>query len=123
MPWLRACAILLLVGLPVSAADWPQWLGPHRDASSVEKVAPWKGDLQVVWRRNVGEGHSSPVVAGGRVYVGSADGHLYVLDAAKGTEVQKVNLGSAVLASPAVADGRLVIGTDKGVVYCLGAKK
>lgn len=62
------------------------------------------------------------MVAGDRVYFGSADGHLYVLDL-KGTLVQKIDLGSPVLASPAVSGGRLVIGTDKGVVYCLGAKK
>jgi outer membrane protein assembly factor BamB len=69
-----------------------------------------------------GKVDSSPVVADGRVYFGSADGNLYVLDL-KGMLVQKIDLGSAVLASPAVAGGRLVIGTDKGVVYCLGAKK
>jgi outer membrane protein assembly factor BamB len=69
-----------------------------------------------------GKVDSSPVVAGGRVYFGSADGNLYVLDS-KGTQLQKINLGSAVLASPAVGGGRLVIGTEKGAVYCLGAKK
>ncbi len=65
---------------------------------------------------------SSPVVVGQRVFVGSLDGKLYVLDVAKGTELKKFDLGSAVLASPAVGDGCLVIGTEKGVVYCLGKK-
>jgi outer membrane protein assembly factor BamB len=68
-----------------------------------------------------GKVDSSPVVSGGRVYFGSIDGNLYVLDL-KGALVQKIDLGSAVLGSPAVGGGRLVIGTDKGVVYCLGAK-
>ena len=37
-------------GTAVVAGDWPQWLGPNRDANSPEKVAPWKTDLKVLWR-------------------------------------------------------------------------
>src|SRR5262249_51231290 len=55
------------------ADDWPQWLGPNRDGTTKEIVAPWKGDLKVLWRVEVGEGHSSPVVAGGRVYLHTKD--------------------------------------------------
>lgn len=67
---------------------------------------------------------SSPVVAGKRVYVGSLDGNLYVLDVAKGTELKRYELSTkGIVASPAVADGRLIIGTVDGTVYCLGRKK
>jgi outer membrane protein assembly factor BamB len=62
------------------------------------------------------------VIDGGRVYVGSMDGKLYVLDLATGRQLQKVELGSPVVGSPAVAGGRLLIGTTKGTLYCLGAK-
>jgi outer membrane protein assembly factor BamB len=66
---------------------------------------------------------SSPVVSGKRVYFGSMDGKLYVVDLATGKEVQAVQLGMrGVLAAPAVSDNRLVIGTLDGVVYCLGKK-
>jgi outer membrane protein assembly factor BamB len=66
---------------------------------------------------------SSPVVAGQRVYVGSLDGKLYVLDLAKGAQVQTIELGKrGILASPAVSDGRLVIGTLDGALVCLGKK-
>jgi outer membrane protein assembly factor BamB len=61
--------LLLAFTSLVSAADWPQWLGPNRDGTVPEKVAPWKGDLKVLWRVNVSESHSSPVVAGGLVFV------------------------------------------------------
>jgi outer membrane protein assembly factor BamB len=65
----------------------------------------------------------SPVVAGGRVYVGSLDGKLYVLDLARGTQIQTVDLGrKGLLGSPAVSHGRLVIGNVDGMVYCLGQK-
>ena len=36
-----------------------------------EKVAPWKDAPKVVWHQPVGEGNSSPIVAGGRVFLHS----------------------------------------------------
>ena len=51
------------------AEDWPQWLGPKRDGASTETIKPWKGELKVLWRKPVGPGHSSPVVANGVLYV------------------------------------------------------
>jgi outer membrane protein assembly factor BamB len=76
--------------------------------------------------RNRVEG--SPVISGNRVYVGSTDGNLYVLDLPKGTELARFKLGTSKLGtsisgSAAVADGCLVIGTNDGTVYCLGQKK
>ena len=66
----RAAVILcvLLSVSPLLAGDWPQWLGPNRDGVSEESVKPWRGPLKVLWRQAVGEGHSSPVVAAGRVF-------------------------------------------------------
>ena len=65
---------------------------------------------------------SSPVVAGSRVYVGSLDGNLYVLDLARGTELQKVHVGGQITASPVIVDGKLIIGNQDGLLVCLGAK-
>src|SRR5271154_5683440 len=67
----RSVVALVAAAFAVAGTDWPQWLGPNRDGSTVEKVVPWKGDLKVVWRQAVGEGHSSPVMADGRVYLHS----------------------------------------------------
>src|SRR5436190_8750607 len=69
MPWLRSLAVFFLLCTMGFAADWPQWLGPTRDGVSPEKVAPWKEAPKVLWHYPVGEGHSSPVVAGGRVFL------------------------------------------------------
>ncbi len=64
---------------------------------------------------------SSPVIAGGRVYVGSSDGKLYVLDAGQREEALRSSMPApASPTSPAVAAGRLVIGSQDGVVYALG---
>jgi outer membrane protein assembly factor BamB len=62
-------AVVLLTPLCALAADWPQWLGPTRDGVSPEKVAAWKAAPDVAWRHKVGEGHSSPVVAGGKLFL------------------------------------------------------
>src|ERR1700723_3535565 len=59
----------LLIVSPLWSADWPQWLGPNRDGSSNEKVSPWKDELKQVWKKSVGEGNSSPIVADGIVYL------------------------------------------------------
>lgn len=69
MPWLRSLTALCLTASLAAAGDWPQWLGPTRDAVSPETVAPWQDAPKVLWRQPVGEGHSSPVVADGRVFL------------------------------------------------------
>ena len=63
---------------------------------------------------------SSPVVAGSRVYVGSNDGKLYVLDLKTGKSVFEFEAGGPLSASPAIASGRLVIGSQDGKLFCLG---
>ena len=63
---------------------------------------------------------SSPVIAGGRVYVGSSDGKLYVLDLETGKRLSDFDAGSAITTSPAIAGGRIIIGSQDGVIYALG---
>ena len=65
---LIATGCLIGMVVPASAADWPQFLGPNRDNSSPERVAAWTEAPQVLWRQPVGDAHSSPVVADGKVF-------------------------------------------------------
>lgn len=65
--------LLLTHGPAVTlAADWPQFRGPNRDGSWAEtgilESFP-KDGLKIRWRRPVGGGFASPVVAHGRVFV------------------------------------------------------
>ena len=56
-------------------ADFDQWRGPARDGLVPVPVrATWPEALTTGWQREVGIGHSSPVVAGGRVFVFSREG-------------------------------------------------
>src|SRR5207253_2005167 len=54
------------------AMDWPQFRGPNRDGTWQEtgilESFP-KGGVKIQWRRPVGGGFSSPVVAQGRAFV------------------------------------------------------
>jgi len=80
MPYNRFCRTMLYVGFAVALAygtslaqDWPQWRGPGRDGVVTSFVAPkaWPDSLKLKWKITVGAGHSSPVVAGGKVFLHS----------------------------------------------------
>src|SRR5262245_66251048 len=86
----RALLVMSAVAAAVpTAAQWPQWRGPNRDgvvpSSSVPAAWPEKPVLE--WKQSIGEGYSSPVVAGGRVFVHSRrdpDGGVSAFDLATG---------------------------------------
>jgi len=54
------------------------------------------------------------------VYIGSSDGHFYVLDLGTGKKLWDFEAGAPFLASPAVAGGRVAIGSQDGRLYCFG---
>lgn len=93
-----------------AATGSPRWTvetGP-------ELALPWgfeSGDLYT----------SSPVLAGGRVYFGSGDGHVYAVDAATGAVAWSAETGGRVRSTPAVHDGRVYVGSADGVVYAFDA--
>src|SRR5271157_1981597 len=121
MPWSRAFAVLLLYAAFAGAADWPQWLGPTRDGVSTEKVAPWKDAPKVLWRQTVGEGHSSPVVANGKVFLharvkGKEAEEVIAFDVKDGKELWRTGyeraafknvFGNGPRGTPAVVDGKV----------------
>jgi parallel beta-helix repeat protein len=69
----------------------------------------------------VGINPSSPAVAGGYVYVNSAEGGLYCLDALTGEEIWHDALVNSMMATPAVVDGYLYVGSDNVNFYCFNA--
>src|SRR5688500_8042314 len=54
------------------AADWPQWMGLHRDdgwsETGIIESFP-EGGLKPLWRKPINGGFAGPAVADGRVYV------------------------------------------------------
>lgn len=87
-------ALLMAVGLAVVAAtsaaeEWSQYRGPSRDGQATMLQVPgvWPETLTEVWKVEVGEGISSPVVLGDRVYLITRQGDdevVMALDLATG---------------------------------------
>jgi outer membrane protein assembly factor BamB len=74
MKIVRAIAIIsvLLATNSVFASDWPQYLGPDRNAVSSEKglLRSWPADgPKVLWTVPLGEGFGGPAISEGKVYV------------------------------------------------------
>lgn len=64
---------------------------------------------------------SSPTIVDGLLYIGSADGYVYAVDAASGEVRWKFETSQPVRATPAVADGMVYIGSWNGFFYALDA--
>lgn len=134
MRWriILSLAVLMLSTGPGFAGDWPQWLGPHRDNSSPEKIAPWKTAPKVLWRQPIGEGNSSPVVADGRVFIhakisGMDEEELSAFDAESGKKLWNIHYvraafkslyGNGPRATPAVFGNHIYTFGITGVLSC-----
>jgi outer membrane protein assembly factor BamB len=75
------------------AADWPQFMGPNGDGTSLEKglACAWPaGGPKVLWTVPMGPGYGGAAIRDGSVYVLDRTGHdqdvLRVLDLASGKE-------------------------------------
>lgn len=65
--------LLTVLISPLIAQDWPQWRGPTRDGGVPAKAAAWprtltSDNLKLVWKTDLAEGYSSPIVSGDRVF-------------------------------------------------------
>lgn len=137
MPRFFAALVLALTPiLALRAADWPQFLGPNRDNTVPDAVEPWKGDLKVLWKKPVGDAHSSPVVADGIVYAfyqpkGKNTDALAAYDAKTG-ELKweksyeraefKPLFGNGPRSTPVVSGGKVFTYGGTGVLACWDAK-
>ena len=133
-----ACVAGLLV--VVWAQDWPQWRGPNRDgiSSTFSEPKAWPEKLKLKWKVNVGEGHSSPVVADGRIYVHTRQGDREVVSCLR-TETGQViwqegyaapytvnpaaaGHGKGVKSTPVIAGGRIYTLGINGILSCFDTK-
>jgi outer membrane protein assembly factor BamB len=67
--------VALIATVALSAEDWPEFRGPTGQGHSAERGVPleWSETRNVLWKTPVpGLGWSSPVVAGGRVWLTTA---------------------------------------------------
>ncbi|HAV62306.1 MAG TPA: hypothetical protein DCY13_08060, partial [Verrucomicrobiales bacterium] len=81
----------------LNAADWPRWRGPLNTGEAVgaTPLNALPGSPAILWSVPVGEGFSSPVVAGGKLAIMDNEGGrevLHLLDAASGAEKWKAEI-------------------------------
>ena len=93
---LLASFLIGIAGLGAPAADWPGWRGPGGSGVSHETGLPsrWSASENVRWKAELpGRGLSSPVIAGGKVYVTAASGpkqdrlHVLSFEASSGRKL------------------------------------
>ncbi len=122
-------SFLVLLATVGATADWPQWRGPARTGATADFTAPaaWPARPAQVWKQTVGEGHASPIIAGGRVYVFTRVGDQEVTsarDLATGKEIWKQAYAAPYQMNPAAAShGKGPKSTpvlDRGRLYTLG---
>ena len=125
----------IFAGGLLRAEDWPQVAGPNRNNSTSEPVNPWAQPLREVWRAPVGEGSSTALVVGGKVYLHAKvtdkeEEELIALDAATGNVLFRngyvrrpysSNTGNGPRTTPAVSLGRIYAYGVSGMLTCFSA--
>lgn len=137
---LRAAVCVLALLAAVWAEDWPQWRGPNRDGIAARFSEPkaWPEKLNLKWKVNVGEGHASPVVAEGKIYLHTRQGDREVVsclrpdngqviwqqgyDAPYEMNPAAVSHGKGVKSTPVVQDGRIFTFGINGALSAFDAK-
>ncbi len=107
---------------PLRAEDWHMFMHDLQlSGKSPDKTI--KPPLQLLWQfKTGGPITASPVVANGILYIGSADGKLYALNAKEWGIKWVFNAGSAVRYSAAVWGGRVYFSTRDNMFYALNAE-
>lgn len=141
---LAAVGLFLPMAAVARADDWPQWGGPTHDGvwaeTGIVESFPSEG-LPIRWRAAIAMGFSSPVVAGGRVYVTDAElldprvrETVHCFDARTGQRLWRYSSDTdhpdwifmagqqrGPGATPVVRDGRLYVLGMFGQLTCLDA--
>jgi len=136
-------SLFFFFGQMLFAEEWPQWMGPNRDAVWSEKgiIRKFPADgLKVLWRSPVAGGFSGPSVADGKVFVPdfvvkkgestndfnkrderSGIERIHCLDSKSGKTIWKFEY--PVVYKISYASGPRVTPTyHAGKVFCLGAE-
>ncbi|MDE0483518.1 MAG: PQQ-binding-like beta-propeller repeat protein [Candidatus Poribacteria bacterium] len=107
---------------PLRAEDWHMFMHDLQlsGKSPDQKIKP---PLSMLWQfKTGGPITASPVVANGILYIGSADGKLYALNAKEWGIKWVFNAGSAIRYSAAIWGGRVYFSTRDNKFYALNAE-
>jgi outer membrane protein assembly factor BamB len=109
------------------AADWPCYLGANRNNTSADTdLKLWSGGSpKVLWKKNVGTGHSCMSVVGEQLFT-QGDGSVWCLNTETGEVVWRYpaagkGKGGETTATPTVADGMVYALNNDQTIVCLDA--
>lgn len=97
--------------------SWSMYLHDQKHTGFLESSVPKVPTI--LWNYTIGGSSWGPVVANGRVYIGSFDGKVYSLDQASEAKIWEFSTGVVIGSSPTVDDGMVFIGSTDGKVYAL----
>jgi arylsulfatase A-like enzyme len=108
-----------------AGGDWPMLAhDPARSGTTAFELRP---PFERKWHRFFADeglmAGVQPVVAAGRVFIGSLAGILHAIDSETGRDLWTFRAGGAVLHAAAVADARVFFGAADGRLYALDAAR
>jgi outer membrane protein assembly factor BamB len=121
--------VLVALAAPAGGGDWPQWRGPDRTGVSKETglLKSWPpGGPKLLWKATgLGEGHSTPSVAAGRIYgmgLRGEDEVVWALDEATGKQIwsTRIAAGGTLGGSQGGFGPRSTPTIDRDRAYVLG---
>ena len=128
---LSAVVVTSTAGAAASTSDWPQWRGPERSGVSRERglLKQWPaGGPKLVWQvDDIGDGYSTPVVVGSRIYLMSNRGmeneFVQALSSKDGKPVWTTRVGNVgnPEQNPRYPKARSTPTVDGDFIYALGS--
>ena len=128
---LTLSVVVCLCAVSVAAADWPQWRGPERNGVSKETglLKQWPaGGPKLLWQVNdLGDGYSTPVVVGTRIYMMSNRGldneYVQAISTADGKPIWTTRVGKVGNPdqNPPYPKARSTPTIDGDLLYTLGS--
>ncbi len=116
---LASCSALRFSQVPESQNGWPMF---GRDASHNSVVKKSSVLLQRAWEFNAGAGFGdfSPIIEGGRVFIGTLNGNVVTLNVENGKEEGGKMFGGAIFSPPLLFGDMLVIASSQSKYNLLG---
>jgi outer membrane protein assembly factor BamB len=110
--------------------DWPRWRGP--DGNGVSRESEWdpealSGGPRVLWKNDIGLGHSSVIIKDNRLYtMGQRGGKIVVsclqADTGKGVWQFSFDGSKPTQSTPAMDDSSVYVVSTEGVLCCLNIR-
>ncbi len=119
-PLSLCCATTAVAQSPVDRTQWPLPRGNAQSTGFTPQSLAEQLDVQ--WEFKADEAiETTPVIAGGRVFVSDVMGQIYVVKESDGSDIWRKDYDTGFLAAPAVHDDLLVIGDIEGNLYGIDA--